>query len=145
MASLAGPPLPVALLLVGLSGAGASYSLLARVAFVRGVAGPYRGRAFAIAAAGVTSGQGLGVAAAGGVSAVTSPAVAVGAVGALGLVLVGLALLASGPAGPALASPGVRPEEIGDAAGHSYPDTSPASVTAPVPAAAPWATPDGWP
>jgi len=81
VACLAGPPLPVALLLVGLSGVGASYSLLARVTFVRGVAGPYRGRAFAIAAAGVTSGQGLGVAAAGGVAAVTSPAVAVGAGG----------------------------------------------------------------
>jgi len=143
VASLAGPPLPVALLLVGLSGVGASYSLLARVAFVRGVAGPYRGRAFAIAAAGVTSGQGLGVAAAGGVAAVTSPAVAVGAVGTLGLVLVGLALLASGPAGPALTTPALGPEEIGDAAGHSYPDTSPASATGPVPAAASWATPQG--
>lgn len=143
VACLAGPPLPVALLLVGLSGVGASYSLLARVAFVRGVAGPYRGRAFAIAAAGVTSGQGLGVAAAGGVAAVTSPAVAVGAVGTLGLVLVGLALLASGPAGPAVTTPALGPEEIGDAAGHSYPDTSPASATAPVPAAASWATPDG--
>ncbi len=143
VACLAGPPLPVALLLVGLSGVGASYSLLARVAFVRGVAGPYRGRAFAIAAAGVTSGQGLGVAAAGGVAAVTSPAVAVGAVGTLGLVLVGLALLASGPAGPALATPALGPEEIGDAAGHSYPDTSPASATAPVPATASWATPEG--
>jgi len=96
---LAVPPLPYALALVGLSGVGTSYSLLARVAFVRGVAGPYRGRAFAIAAAGVTAGQGVGIAVAGGVAALTDPGFAVGLIGALGLVLVGVALLASPPTG----------------------------------------------
>jgi len=96
---LAVPPLPYALALVGVSGVGTSYSLLARVAFVRGVASPYRGRAFAIAAAGVTAGQGVGIAVAGGVAALTDPGFAVGLIGALGLVLVGVALLASPPTG----------------------------------------------
>ena len=96
---LAGPPLPCALALVGVSGVGTSYSLLARIAFVRGVAGPYRGRAFAIASAGVTAGQGVGIAVAGGAAALTNPGFAVGLIGALGLVLVGVALLASPPSG----------------------------------------------
>ncbi len=94
---LADPPLPVALGLVVLSGVGISYSLLARVAFVRAVTGPQRGRAFAVAAAGVTAGQGLGIALAGAAASLTSPSFAVGLLGALGLVLVAAVVVATAP------------------------------------------------
>lgn len=106
---LARPSLPWALLLVAASGVGSSYSLLARVAFVREVSGPHRGRAFSIAAAGVTAGQGVGIAVAGAAAALAGPPVAVALSAALGLVLVGLAVLASAPDGPARAAT-VRPE-----------------------------------
>ena len=49
------PSVPWALVPVFVSGIGTSFSMLARVAFVRGVDNAYRGRAFAIAAAGVTT------------------------------------------------------------------------------------------
>ncbi len=84
---LTNPVLPVALALVWLSGVGVSFSLLARVAFVRAVEGPYRGRAFSVAAAGVTAGQGLGITVVGALTAFVAPAVAVGVVGVAGLVL----------------------------------------------------------
>ncbi len=85
------PPLPVALLLVALSGAGTCFSLLARVEFVRTLTPQHRGRAFAVAAAGVTVTQGLGVA--GAALAVTrlSPAAAVATAATTGLLLVLLA------------------------------------------------------
>lgn len=91
----AGPPLPVALALVALSGVGSSYSLLARVAFIRRLGVRHRGRAFSIAAAGVTAGQGVGIAGAGLAAAWYGPAAAVGTFGVLGLVLVAVALVAS--------------------------------------------------
>lgn len=87
LACLAGPPLHVALVLVMLSGLGSSFSMLARVAFVRAVTGAHRGRAFSIAAAGVTAGQGLGIAVAGGGAAVAAPSQAVGLCGGVGLLL----------------------------------------------------------
>jgi MFS family permease len=94
------PDLPTAFVLVALSGFGATYSMLARVAFVRDVAEPQRGRAFSIAAAGVTAGQGVGIAGAGLAAAVYSPAAAVGLFGVLGLVLVLAAVLVSPTAEP---------------------------------------------
>jgi MFS family permease len=89
--------LPLALLLVGVAGIGGSFSMLARVAFVRGVDNAQRGRAFAIASSGVAAGQGLGIAFAGAAASLTDPATAVALCSVLGLVLVGLALLASAP------------------------------------------------
>jgi MFS family permease len=89
------PSLSWALLLVTVSGIGSSYSMLARVAFIRGVTGAHRGRAFSIAAAGVTAGQGLGIAAAGATAALTSPAVAVALAGAVGVLLVTGAVIGS--------------------------------------------------
>ena len=96
---LLGPPLPVALLLVAVSGAGGSCSLLARVAFVRTVGHAQRGRAFSVAAAGVAGVQGVGIAAAGLVASGTGPAPAVGLFAVVGLVLVVAGLRASPPVG----------------------------------------------
>lgn len=91
------PSLPWALLLVVIAGMGSSFSMLARVAFVRGLNNAHRGRAFAIASAGVTAGQGAGIAFAGAAASLTDPATAVALCSALGLALVALALLASPP------------------------------------------------
>jgi MFS family permease len=126
---LADPPLAVALGLVVLSGVGISYSLLARVAFVRAVTGPQRGRAFAVAAAGVTAGQGLGIALAGAAASLTSPSFAVGLLGALGLVLVAAVVVATAPS----RAPGVAGGE-----------TSPAAATVPdgVASIGAWVPPD---
>lgn len=110
------PPLAVAVALVAVSGTGASASLLARVAFVRGVAPDRRGRAFAVAASGVTGLQGLGIAAAGALAGLTGAASAVGVaglVGLAGLLLVVRTTPRGGPApapepaagGPALPAP----------------------------------------
>jgi MFS family permease len=91
------PSLGWALLLVFISGVGTAYSMLARVAFVRGVANAQRGRAFAIASAGVTAGQGLGIALAGGIAALTNPSTSITISAIIGLVLVTFALVASPP------------------------------------------------
>ena len=89
------PPLPVALLLVALSGVGTSFSLLARVLFVESVDTALRGRAFSVAATGVMLTQGLGILAA-GLAALLLPApLAVAACGTVGLLLIGAAVLAS--------------------------------------------------
>jgi MFS family permease len=80
--------LPWALALVFLSGVGTSYSMLARVAFVRRLDNAHRGRAYSIAAAGVTAGQGLGIALAGSAASLTDPALAVCLTAGLGLLLV---------------------------------------------------------
>ncbi len=102
------PSLPMAVLLVAVSGTGASCSLLARVAFIRAVDPLAAGRAFSIAAAGVTGLQGLGIAGAGLVAAVLRPGQAVGVVGAVGTVLVALVLLTCRREGAAV--PVSRPE-----------------------------------
>lgn len=85
------PPLPVALLLVALSGAGTCFSLLARVEFVRTLSPQHRGRAFAVGAAGVTVTQGLGMALAALAATRLSPAAAVATAATAGLLLVLLA------------------------------------------------------
>jgi MFS family permease len=95
--------LVLTLVIVFIAGIGGSFSMLARVAFVRGVDNAQRGRAFGIASAGVTAGQGVGIAFAGLAASLTDPALGVALSGALGLVLVTLALLASPPT-PELAS-----------------------------------------
>src|SRR3954468_9648816 len=69
--------LPWACVLVFLTGAGLTYSMLARVAFVRGVDDAQRGRAFSVASAGVTAGQGVGIAVVGGVASLTSASFAI--------------------------------------------------------------------
>jgi MFS family permease len=110
----AAPTLPWALGLVFLSGLGTTYSMLARVAFVRGVDNAHRGRAFAVAAAGVTAGQGLGIALAGGMASLISPAWSITLAGALGLALVTLVAISSPAAGSAqrLDSPVEKPSVV---------------------------------
>jgi MFS family permease len=82
--------LPLACVLVFVTGAGLTYSMLARVAFVRGVGDAHRGRAFSIASAGVTAGQGLGIAVVGALASLTAPSVAIALAAGFGLVLVGV-------------------------------------------------------
>lgn len=81
------PDFPVVLALVTVSGLGGSFSLLARVAFVRGLPPDQRGRAFSVAASGVTALQGVAIAASGALAAALGPATAVAVSGAVGLVL----------------------------------------------------------
>ena len=131
---LADPSLSWALLLVAVSGLGGTYSLLARVAFVRGVDPAYRGRAFSVAAAGVTAGQGLGIAAAGALASLTRPGVAVGLTAALGLLLVvGAVLLSPPPSGVAEpADEGEAPGALEPVVQHSAPSPFPVAVPAPL-------------
>lgn len=92
-----GPPLPLALLLVAVSGVGTSFSLVARVLFVENVQDALRGRAFSVAATGVMLTQGLGILGA-ALAALLLPApTAVAACGTAGLILIAAALLASRP------------------------------------------------
>ena len=72
------------------AGAGTTYSMLARVAFVRGVDDAQRGRAFSVASAGVTAVQGLGIALVGGVASLTSATFAITFAAGLGLLLVAI-------------------------------------------------------
>jgi MFS family permease len=95
IACAAQPPLLLALLLVGLSGVGTSFSLVARVQFVENVETARRGRAFSVAATGVMLTQGLGILAAALAALVLPAPLAVAACGAAGLLLVVMALLAS--------------------------------------------------
>lgn len=67
------PSLPVALALLGVSGAGISMVALAQVVFVEATPDFERGRAFGVAAAGVTTAQGIGIAVAGALAETASP------------------------------------------------------------------------
>jgi MFS family permease len=82
--------LALACLMVFTAGAGTTYSMLARVAFVRGVDDAQRGRAFSVASAGVTAVQGLGIALVGGVASLTSATFAITFAAGLGLLLVAI-------------------------------------------------------
>lgn len=97
MGAAAAPTLSLALFLVLVAGVGLSYSMLARVAFVRGVEHAERGRAFAVATAGVTTVQGVGIALAGVAASLSSPATAITLAGVAGVALIGVALAASPP------------------------------------------------
>ena len=87
LVAAADPGLPLVLAALVLSGMGGTSSLLARVAFARGLDGSpqARGRAFAVAAAGVTAAQGLGAGVTGLVATVLSPPAAVTVVAVVGL------------------------------------------------------------
>ena len=91
----ADPPLPVVVALLVVSGAGGTFSLLARTAFQRGLGTrpEARGRAFAVAAAGVTAGQGVGAGLAGLVGTALSPPTTVAVLAAVALAA-GAALVA---------------------------------------------------
>jgi MFS transporter len=90
---LARPPFPIVVVLVAVSGAGMTASLLARAEFVASVPREVLGRAFGVAAAGITVIQGVAVGAAGALTDVLSPAVVVGIAGLVGTV--GVAVIAA--------------------------------------------------
>ena len=124
--------LSLALTLAFVSGLGTTYSMLARVAFVRAVDNAHRGRAFGIAAAGVTAGQGLGIALAGALASLTDPAMSIALCAGIGLLLVTV-VVATTP----------RPELLEDP--DAVDDSQPALVGEDSIAATPWPGPAGLP
>ncbi|GAA2276122.1 MFS transporter [Glycomyces scopariae] len=91
--TLAGPGLPVTLVLWTLSGLFGSYMVLAQVAFTERIPDGMRARAIGFAAAGLQTAQGLGMALAGLLAEAVTPSVAIalsGAVGSVAAVAVGL-------------------------------------------------------
>jgi predicted MFS family arabinose efflux permease len=77
------PDVPVALLLITIAGAGASYLLPLQPAFVAAVPDDSRGQAFALRFAGLMGGQGIGTVLAGGLAEAVGPATTIGAAGAV--------------------------------------------------------------
>jgi MFS family permease len=84
-----------AMALVFLTGVGGTYSMFARVAFVRAVPDAQRGRAFGVAASGLTAGQGVGIAFAGALASLTTPAWSIALCSGIGLALVTLVAVTS--------------------------------------------------
>lgn len=80
------PSVPVALLLIAIAGAGASYLLPLQPAFVAAVPDDSRGQAFALRFAGLMGGQGIGAVLAGGLAEAVGPATTIGAAGAVAFV-----------------------------------------------------------
>lgn len=94
LATVAGPSLPVTVVLWALSGLLSSYFVLAQVAFTQLVPDRLRGRAIGFAAAGLQTAQGLGMALAGVLAEFVPPSVAIaasGAAGSLGAIAIALA------------------------------------------------------
>jgi MFS family permease len=81
------PGLVPALVLLVLSGIGASYNLPANAAFIQAVPASRRGQAFGLVAAGLAAGQGLSIAAAGAIADHIQPAVVIAVAGVLGAVV----------------------------------------------------------
>lgn len=96
VATVAGPPLPVTVLLWALSGLLATYMVLAQVSFTEELADEVRGRAIGFASAGLQTAQGAGVLLAGGLAELLPPSGAIAvcaAAGSLGAVVVWALLL----------------------------------------------------
>jgi len=88
MAMLLGPPVPVALVLWGLSGmTSTAYLLQTQASFVRATPDSGRGRAIGVAASGIIAGQGVAVVVGGGLADAWSPSVAIAAAGLIGAAL----------------------------------------------------------
>jgi MFS family permease len=104
---LSHPPLALVLTLVGLSGMGTAYHLVAMVRFVTLVEPAKRGRALGLVGTGLAAVQGLAVAVAGAVGDAVNPSTAVGLAGVTGL----LAALVWGPALRHSAAPAERTQE----------------------------------
>jgi predicted MFS family arabinose efflux permease len=81
------PGLLPALVLLVISGLGASYNLPANAAFVQAVPASQRGQAFGLVAAGLAAGQGLSIAAAGAIADHVHPAFVIAVAGVLGAVV----------------------------------------------------------
>lgn len=97
VAALAGPgavPFWVLVAMLFVSGLGAAWTIPLNVAFVQAVPGPFRGRAFGVAASGLAGVQGLGAVAAGLAAEVLAPGTVVALSGCLGMIAVAPALVA---------------------------------------------------
>lgn len=82
------PPVPVALLLWGVSGmASTAYVMQAQASFVRATPTAIRGRAIGVAASGIVAGQGVAVLAGGVLADLTTPSTAVALCAAAGVVV----------------------------------------------------------
>ncbi|QJY49457.1 MFS transporter [Pseudonocardia broussonetiae] len=82
------PPVPVALLLWGVSGmASTAYVMQAQASFVRATPAAIRGRAIGVAASGIVAGQGVAVLAGGVLADLTTPSTAVALCAAAGVVV----------------------------------------------------------
>lgn len=82
------PPVPVALLLWGVSGmASTAYVMQAQASFVRATPAAIRGRAIGVAASGIVAGQGVAVLAGGVLADLSTPSTAVALCAAAGVVV----------------------------------------------------------
>lgn len=81
----ASPPLPLAVVLLVISGIGTTYNLPANAAFMQALPAQRRGQAFGLVSAGLVAGQGIGITVAGAVAEVVSPGLVITVAGALGL------------------------------------------------------------
>jgi MFS family permease len=81
------PSLEVTLVLLALSGLGASYQLVANAAFMQTVPQMWRGQAFGLASAGLVAGQGISLVLAGAIAEFISPPLVVAGAGVLGTVV----------------------------------------------------------
>jgi MFS family permease len=88
------PPLPAALVILGLSGVFDCFQLAANASFVSSAPPEHRSQAFGVAQAGMSLGQGAAMIAAGAAAQMHSPSDVVAASGVLG-VLCGLAVVTS--------------------------------------------------
>lgn len=86
LAFVANPPLPVAVVLLIVSGIGTTYNLPANAAFMQALPAGRRGQAFGLVSAGLVAGQGLSITAAGAIAEVVQPGLVIAVAGALGLV-----------------------------------------------------------
>ena len=150
--SLAHPPLPVLILLLGLAGAGGAYQLTAAAAFVTALPAARRVRAFAVAQTGLLAAQGLGIVTGGAVAQRVGAPGAVALAGFMGLLAAAalatdwsrrhtelIRMLESGRVAAALAGTGTA------AAARALAGTAPAAPTAPLPPAQPGPRPAGRP
>ncbi|MBW0091697.1 MFS transporter [Pseudonocardia sp. KRD-184] len=82
------PPVPVALLLWGVSGmASTAYVMQAQASFVRATPAAIRGRAIGVAASGIVAGQGVAVLAGGVLADLSTPSTAIALCAAAGVVV----------------------------------------------------------
>lgn len=106
LAFAASPPIPIAVVLLVLSGIGTTYNLPANAAFMQALPADRRGQAFGLVSAGLVAGQGLSIAVAGAFAEVQSPGLAIAIAGGLGLAAA-LSLSGAGKRYLSTASPAV--------------------------------------
>ncbi len=103
---IANPSIPVAVVLLVVSGVGTTYNLPANAAFMQALPAERRGQAFGLVSAGLVAGQGISIAVAGAVAEATTPGLVICVAGGLGLASA-LALSGAGKRFLAAPSPAV--------------------------------------